>query len=210
MNSLFPCPITGCKHSREGSLQPFRTLTTLIRHLHSHDHSQSQHLLDYSICHEINLYSCSHHNCLYRPRRFFHSKRALIDHNSTFHQLPRPNPNATLSSIIFNCHSNSHLHNNWDQGTSFILDHYDHDPPPFRTTWRLFLKGNNHKRFYTIQAKIIESIIKSQSLDAATPYWWLLVHLELLILAPTSKNNVTMKQSTQSLTTDSTTSNLGK
>lgn len=196
MNNQYPCPITGCKHSRASSRQQhFTTLTTLIRHLHSHDHSQSQHLLDHSICHEINLYSCSHHLCLQSKRRFFSSKRALTEHNLSFHKGDDEQRPQSLSSLIFNSHTNSHLHNNWDTGTNFILENYDHDPPPFRTTWRLFLNGNNKKRFYTLQAKIIETIIKSNTPTAAAPYWWLLVHLELLILAPTSKkqrNNETI------------------
>ena len=136
MNNLIPCPITGCKHSRSGSSHAFQTLTTLIRHLHSHDHNQSQHLIDHSICHEINLYSCSHHKCLSNPRRFFQSKRALSDHNDTLHpQHPTTTDATNLSTIIFKCSPHSHLHNHWDTGLQFIIDNYDHDPPPFRSTW---------------------------------------------------------------------------
>ena len=48
---------------------------------------------------------------------------------------------------------------------------------------------NNKKRFQVLHAKIIEAIIHSTLVNKSEPFWWLLLHLELLILCPTNKHN---------------------
>ena len=190
-----PCPITGCNHSHGGTAHPFQTLTTLIRHLQSPDHQRSLHLLDHSICHNINLYTCTHNNCAPHPGRLFTSKRALDDHNATHHPVLHCHPSTTTASpsistdIIFHSHAHSHLINNWATAIPFILTHYDHPPPHFRSTWLRLIQGNNLKRFHLLHVKIIESILHSHTIDSSAPFWWLLFHIELLILAPTHLHN---------------------
>lgn len=190
-----PCPITGCNHSHNGSAHPFQTITTLIRHLQSQDHQHSLHLLDHSICHDINLYTCTHNNCAPHPGCFFTSKRALHDHNTTHHPVLSPHhstattPSPPFTDIIFNSQAHSHLVNNWATAIPFILDHYDHSPPHFRSTMLRCLDGTNLKRFHLLHAKIIETILHSHTTDSSAPFWWLLFHLELLVLAPTNVHN---------------------
>ncbi len=192
-NSNYPCPITSCSHSKTSKSKPFSTITTLIQHLHSKNHKHSQHMVDLSICRDINLYCCSHHTCLSNPKRFFARKQELISHTSKYHSIPpinntlqpQPPPN-DLTTTIFNSLPNEHLLNHWTTGINFIQNNYDHPPPNFRTTWRHLVSGNNEKRFLTLQSKIIETIIQS-TVESSSSFWWLLIHLELLIFAPTSR-----------------------
>lgn len=192
-SNTIPCPIMGCKHSATGTSHPFQTLTTLIRHLQGDSHKHSLHLLDHSVCHNINLFTCSHHNCSQHPGHFFTSKRALDTHTTTHHPVlftHHPStPTTTFTHIIFDSHASTHLIDNWTNGINFILTHYNHEPPHFRSTWLDKLKRNNKKRFQILHAKIIETIIHSHSANASAPFWWLLFHLELLILCPTDIHN---------------------
>ena len=187
-----PCPIMGCKHSATGTSHPFQTLTTLIRHLQGDSHKHSLHLLDHSVCHDINLFTCSHHNCSQHPGHFFTSKRALDTHTTTHHPVlftHHPStPTTTFTNIIFDSHASTHLIDNWTNGINFILTHYDHEPPHFRSTLLHCLTRNNKKRFQVLHAKIIETI-HSHSANASAPFWWLLFHIELLILCPTNIHN---------------------
>ena len=69
--------------------------------------------------------------------------------------------------------------------------YYNHEPPDFRTTWRHFLKGRNKASFITLQSAIIKAIVSSyidtNSPDTSAPVWWLLLHLDRLIFAPSTK-----------------------
>jgi hypothetical protein len=194
-NEPLPCPITGCKHSRNGKANPFNTITTLIRHLHSSDHKHSLHLIDNSICHEIKLFTCTHRTCTPHPGHFFNSQRALEEHNTSHHPPQYQYDHSTTTTAttftdnIFTSHAHAHLDDLWTHGIQFILSKYEHDPPHFRSTWRHFLKGNNKKRFQLLHHKIMESIIQSNSTHSSAPFWWLLFHIELLILAPTKTDH---------------------
>ena len=81
--------------------------------------------------------------------------------------------------------------NHWPHAIAFISTAYDHEPPDFRTTWRHFLKGRNKASFVTLQSAIIRAIASSYSQPAghttSAPFWWLLLHLDMLIFAPTTK-----------------------
>ena len=195
-----PCPIIGCKYANTTTSQPFHTITILIRHLQSTDHKNSLHLIDHSVCHEIKLYTCSHLSCNSHPGHFFASKRALDDHNTmhhpALHHYHSSTPISTYADTIFNSHASSHLTNNWTHGINYILSNYDRDPPHYRSTWRRFLDGNNKKRFTILHAKLIETIIHSQSTNDSAPFWWLLFHLELLILAPSHLDSNTSQCTT--------------
>lgn len=90
---------------------------------------------------------------------------------------------------------------NWAAGIAHIRSVYSHDPPDFRSTWRDFLTGNNKHRFQSLQADIIRSIRVAsrdyhphkprdlRSFPDPAPFWWLLAHLEMLILAPTPQDD---------------------
>ncbi len=90
--------------------------------------------------------------------------------------------------------------NKWLGGIDFISTAHDHEPPDFRSTWRPFLKNNNKKRFLTLQSDLVRAVgVASRDYDPTqplgpsspdpTPFWWLLVHLEMLILAPTAQHD---------------------
>lgn len=169
MTNHLPCPIIGCKHTHNGSQRPFTSITTVIWHLISHAHSQSLHLINKNICHEIKLYSwCSKkHNCPTHPHQFFPSQQAVLEHNSTNHAQSTQNqqyPNHTteqFTNITYATKTTTNIHNNWTNGIDFINSTFSHDPPHFWSTWRQYLKNTNKKLFLQLQANTIKSIIKS-------------------------------------------------
>jgi hypothetical protein len=200
MNSTFNCPIIGCQHYPKGTGRKFSDLTHLIRHLKGNDHNKSRHLLDHTLCNKINLYRCTHQDCRSNPNIFFPSKRALDDHNSHHHTpLCIPILDTTLyqenhtlpydyTPPLFYTPGNENLTNNWNSGIDFILENYNHgNIPHFRSTWRRFLTGNNKSRFYNTMATIINCILQSHTTNNSAAFWWLLLHFEMLILAPMPK-----------------------
>jgi hypothetical protein len=76
-------------------------------------------------------------------------------------------------------------------GLSFISTIYDHEPPDLRTTWRHFLKGRNKASFLNLQASLLLTMIYTSSSSPASsaPFWWLLLHLDMLILPLQQYNN---------------------
>jgi len=78
-------------------------------------------------------------------------------------------------------------HNLWHLGIPFILEHTDHHPPNFRNTWCRHLKNRNRSNFLRLQAHTIQAITNTYTLSIdSTPFWWLLFHLDMLILAPST------------------------
>ena len=151
MTDRFPCPIIGCPHYQPGSNKQFSTLSHLIRHLKSNDHSNSRHLLDHNLCNKINLYRCTHADYSNNKNVFFQSQRALTTHYTTTHSLTCPaatmhDPEHSYQQFtneIFNSPGNEHLINNWNTGVEFIVANYHNEPPYFHSTWRRFLTRNN-------------------------------------------------------------------
>ena len=80
--------------------------------------------------------------------------------------------------------------NHWGHGIPFISNTYDHEPPDFRTTWRHLLKGRNKASFVNLQTSIIRAIVASYTSTTcnttSAPFWWLLLHLDMLIFAPST------------------------
>ena len=87
----------------------------------------------------------------------------------------------------------------WPHGLQFIASNYTHDPPDFRSTHRQFLKGKMLNKFRALMADVIFAIVESSksydpsnyrhdAMTSPAPFWWLLCHLEMLILAPTTKH----------------------
>ena len=204
----FACPIIGCPHYPQGQEGPkFSSLSNLIRHLKGEDHKNSRHLLNHTICNEISLYRCTHHKCSTNSDIFFQSQRALDDHNRIHHDdiTPLPiqsdnhstHPLSRYTDIIFNHPGSEHLTNNWEHGLKFISDNYNSPRPHFRSTWRRFLKRNNKVKFYHTFSQIIAAIVHSNATDNTEPFWWLLLHFEMLILAPTphhSREGMSIKE----------------
>ena len=100
-------------------------------------------------------------------------------------------PLTISTSILFpNAHPGSH--NSWQHGLNFITNSYDHQPPDFRSTWRQHLNRNQRNKitFTKLQAAIIRAISTAYTNcptnDNTAPFWWLLFHLDMLILAPTT------------------------
>ena len=204
MNSSYPCPIIGCPHYPRGHGPKLHSLSNLIRHLRGEDHLKSRHLLDHTICNEINLFRCTHSACTSNMDIFFQSQQQLNDHNNIYHSTTTPPPNDQhmnsfdeYSNIIFHRPGSEHLTNNWNSGVEFILNNYDSPRPHFRSSWRRFLRGKNKTIFYRTMSLIITAILKSTTTNEAEPFWWLLLHYEMLILAPypsNSENNSENKQ----------------
>ena len=191
MTTKFSCPIIGCPHYPQGPGPKFSSLSNLIRHLRSDEHKDSRHLLNHSICNKINLHRCTHHQCASRSDIFFQSKRALDDHNTLYHPPPpqitnTETPNlTTYTNIIFKLPGSENLTNNWQTALEFISQNYNCQRPHFRSTWRMYLRGNNKVKFYRTLSNIISAIVHSSKTEQAEPFWWLLFHFEMLILAPT-------------------------
>ena len=91
--------------------------------------------------------------------------------------------------------------NQWTEALAFIAENYEHDPPDFRSSWYKFLRNNNKKHFYALIVDIIKAILAaSASHDPSNtsnpfpvnpaPFWWLLLHVSMLILAPMAKDNL--------------------
>jgi hypothetical protein len=207
MMNQFACPIIGCPHYPRGPGPKFSCLSNLIRHLNGDDHTNSRHLLDHTICNEIKLHRCTHHNCSAKSDIFFQSKQGLDNHNNIHHAKPtrqqlseannNTNPLSTYTDIIFKHPGSENLTNNWTEGLSFISTNYDSRRPHFRSTWRRFLTRNNKAKFYHTLSQIIAAIAQSNLTDDDEPFWWLLLHFEMLILAPTpqqSRGNKSVKQ----------------
>ncbi len=68
---------------------------------------------------------------------------------------------------------------------------YHHEPPDFCTTWRHLVCSWNLSAFSNLQASIIQAIVEANttcnSIDCSAPFWWLLFHLNMLIFAPSTK-----------------------
>ena len=72
----------------------------------------------------------------------------------------------------------------------------DHGPPDFRTTWHHLLRFRNKSAFCNLQATIFPAIVVSttncNTADNTAPFWWLLLHPNMLIfLRPPLTNNKT-------------------
>ncbi len=197
MIDQFCCPIIGCPHYPDGpGGKKFTSLTNLIRHLKGDDHKNSKHLLNHDLCNIINLFRCTHHKCINSDSSFFTSKRAYDEHSQTVHpkfcqstQDTPTNIQQKYADIFFYQPGHEDLTNNWNNAITFIDNNYKCTQPHFRSTWRRFLKGNNKIRFYNTIADIISAILQAHTTNNSSPYWWLLFHFEMLILAPTPQQN---------------------
>ena len=192
--------VTATMPSRQEQ-QRFLTQTTLIRHLHSPTHATTHHLVNHTLCATAGIYTCCKSSCPASPKIFFSSLRALHDHGTTIHPpppSPPPTPNIppstpfAISSHLLHCHPPPHTVNHWMHGLDFITSVYDHEPPDFRTTWRHFLRSRNKSAFCNLQASIIRAIVVSNTscptIDDTAPFWWLLLHLDMLsIFAPSTR-----------------------
>ena len=120
---------------------------------------------------------------------------------------PPTNPTepASLSNIhlcesfLLQQQQSDQLLHSWRQGLLFIDSTYRHEPPDFRSTWRRFLSRRNKIALRELMAAIVHCIVlASTDFDPAeqpspthspAPFWWLLVHLECLILAPSARES---------------------
>ena len=196
MIESFRCPLPGCAHSHGNTnTHSFATQSTLLRHLNHNDHQHTFHLADQTICTSANIYSCCHTTCPTAPTRFFRSLDELSHHNTTHHPPPHamsnlqpiPTTQTDISTAHFFANASDGSRNLWHHGIPFILSNTTHHPPDFRSTWRRHLKKRNKANFLRLQAHTIFAISDAYaySLDS-TPFWWLLLHLDMLVLAPST------------------------
>jgi len=201
MIDSFTCPIPGCARSGNNTSHRFTSQSTLLRHLNHNDHQHTFHLADQAICTSANIYTCCHTTCPTAPTRFFRSLDELSHHNASHHPSPHPPPNSQhshpppipytpldIGTTHFFHNAADGSHNLWHRGVPFILSNTDHHPPDFRSTWRRHLKKRNKANFLRLQAHTIQAISAAytHSIDS-TPFWWLLFHLDMLVLAPSTE-----------------------
>ena len=197
MIDSFHCPVPGCARSSSSTnTHSFTSRSTLLRHLNHTDHQHTFHLADQTICASANIFSCCHTTCPTSPTRFFRSLAELSQHNTSHHPPPQttsnlhatPSSQTDIGSPHFFTNATDGSHNFWDRGVPFILSHSNHHPPDFRSTWRRHLKKRNKANFLRLQAHTIYAISDAyaHSIDS-TPFWWLLFHLDMLVLAPSTK-----------------------
>jgi len=201
MNSeCFFCPIGDCSHSPVGNSPPLTTCTTLLCHLNSSAHASTHHLTNHAICTTARIYTCCHTSCPAKPNIFFSLHRAYNDHCPTAHQPPPPPTNVpttppstpfTIATQFLHHNSIVSTTNHWIHGLNFISTVYSHEPPDFCTTWRHFLRYCNKPTLCNLQAAIIQAIITSSTtstnIDDAASFWWLHLHLDMLIFAPSTR-----------------------
>jgi hypothetical protein len=204
MNNTYPCPVIGCPHYPRGRGPKLHSISNIIRHLKGDDHKKSRHLLDHSLCNEINLFRCTHSDCSSNSDVFFQSQRQLTEHNAIYHPTTTPPTNdhhtdtiEDYTNIIFKQPGSEHLTNNWSSGIIFILNNYDTKQPHFRSSWRQYLRGNNKTTFYRTMSYIITAIIQSTTTNESAAFWWLLLHYEMLILAPTHSTSTDTTETNQ-------------
>ena len=116
---------------------------------------------------------------------------------------PTPQPNITICTQLLS-DPRSAQPSAWDQGLRFISSKYEHDPPGFRSNWYHFLKKGTRPAFNKLMLDIINATLLSSSDSTAheqsswgvspAPFWWMLVHLEMLILAPIKIDELTCRE----------------
>jgi hypothetical protein len=200
MIDQLPCPIPGCRHSCARPNQQFSSQSTLLCQLNQDNHQTTYHLANQSICSTVGIYSCTQQDCPTAPTRFFYSLHKLTQHNIIHHPLPPtqlhtptelpptiPTTALNISTSIFYADCDSGSHNLWDRGISFILNTTNHHPPNFQSTWHCHLKHRNHSNFLCLQDHTVQAITTGYALSIdSTPFWWLLFHLNMLVLAPST------------------------
>ena len=152
------------------------------------------------------------HNSEHHPT--FNTTPAATSPPITFPFAPAAEPNGTpasfrpdvsTSSLAAICNAtilpyigSGSIRSKWAEGLAFIPSVYSHDPPSFRSTFKRKLNRKNGRRFTRLHAAIISAIVQatdalghdgSASPSGETPaqVWWLLIHLEMLLLAPATK-----------------------
>jgi hypothetical protein len=202
--NIFFCPIRGCIHSKKGTARPFHSRTVLLRHLNSTSHASIHSLRNHSNCAVSGIYSCCAPSCPASPKTFFFSPSPQLSlstsppssmpaittgqHATTKH---RPTLPLSISTWLLLSFSPPNTTNHWKHDLDFINLVNHHEPPDFRTTWRHLVRSRNLSAFSNLQASIIQAIIEANttcnSIDCSAPFWWLLFHLNMLIFAPSTK-----------------------
>ena len=104
--------------------------------------------------------------------------------------IDQPSP-LSISTQLLHSFSPPNTTNHWKHGLDFINLVYHHEPPDFCTTWRHLVHSRNLSAFSNLQASIIQAIVEANttcnSIDCSAPFWWLLFHLNMLIFAPSTK-----------------------
>ena len=93
----------------------------------------------------------------------------------SYHNQEQSTIGSLVSTSLMNCYNNN----------MSLLD--------FRNTWRKHLRHRkrNKSNFQLLQAAILRSLstiyaTNPNNNDTTSPFWWLLTHLKMLILAPTT------------------------
>ena len=90
MLNALSCSIRQCQHSVDGDSRKFIDKSVVIRHLGSESHTNSLHLIDYALCQEVGIFSCSIAPCPCRPKTFLRTQAELQWHYNLVHSPPPP------------------------------------------------------------------------------------------------------------------------
>ena len=152
-------------------------------------HANHLHLADMDICSKVGIHICP--QC---DHTIFDDKRQLQDHIRLTHSRTRAVTNTFLCNKYIRSTHASTLTPAWNSGLQFIATHLDPDPASFRTG--LVEKLHPELRYQVDSA--IADVLRAHEIahktyaGAPQPYWnttssatfWILVHAELLLLAP--------------------------
>ena len=180
-------------------------LNTLIVTPHQHNIFQccqntcpTSPLSSFSILQELHQHNTTHHPPSPTPATITSSNTTTINNNSS--QTP-PSPIEIVTAVIFSL-SRPGAINNWSSGINFIneLLQLQHTPPDFSNTWCKHLRHQKRNRsnfqLLLLQAAILRSLstiyaTNTNNIDTTSPspFWWLLIHFEMLLAPTTTAQN---------------------
>jgi len=188
----FQCPFPTCPDKHQKHKASFKSILTLRDHLENSHKSQLTNI-DSTWYSDNNLLCCP--TC---KQRVFLNKRYLGTHLVQEHQGANDLPNSTILKNTFYTSDKPAYDSKWKYAVPWINLNLKPNPTSFRQT--LWDKASSkHKRHLaTIMLQLLENIPFTSTRNAdlgtgiewsATPWWWLIIHLEQLIFAPKPPNS---------------------
>ena len=183
----FICPFNNCPDKRQKHKASFKSILNLRDHLES---SHKSHIasIDKSWFTENNLFCCQ--TC---KERIFLNKRYLGTHTVKEHQGANDTPNSVMLKNTFYTSDKPAFESKWKYAIPWIGLNLKPNPTSFRQTLWDKASPKHRRHLATIMLQLMENIPFASSRDedigtgiewSATPWWWLIIHLEQLIFAP--------------------------
>ena len=192
MNTSLTCPFRNCGCYKQRKRGVFATLDSLRNHVED-KHSGDIKMLDHTwfTSHDLHL-------CYLCKSRIFLTHRQLALHRVRAHHSTQDDPNSTIFHNLFNPTRDSPYTNKWPEAVPWIAAHTAPTPTSFRQSLWDKTPPNQKHIVATILCDLF-SILPTchHRLDRdttgpewdTTPWWWLIIHLEQLLLAPSPKES---------------------